>query len=318
MGRRFSLFVLFLFAVLSVFAASLGPYAPRFYFTTLGDDCYADGELALAGECYALVWQRNGVAFRGFNATGTYGLTSTGEYVGNLAVDSENCHVIEVWPVAVKEWVDADPEQGIEEGYWTSYCPGASNIVTRQYYIDHRDVGKFSVYLFDTRRLVGDQTVVSGCDVATKTVSVLNGYGVVRNLEDIDMVAGSDYWRIDGSRAEFDPYGTAVPEYGDVTEDWDPVNSFAATQSAVPTNAPLPCVSAFVRGDGEGTLTVTNAPSYLRYNVMGGGSLAELQTATSCVGTEKQGGETLEWTIPSPGDKAFFKIVRQPWPELED
>jgi len=298
-----------LFLVHSAGADMLGPYAPRFYFATVGDDCYADGSLALDGECYALVWQRDGVAFRGFNATGTYGEGSD----TTLPVDPANCQVLNVWPAAVKEWVDADPE----EGYWTSYCPGASNIVSRQYYIDHRNVGKFSVYLFDTRKIVAGQSVVSGCDAATKNLPVLNGYGVVYNLEDIDMVEGSDSWGIWGDKAYFDP--EAVPEYGDTDDEFLVFeNSYAATQSAVPTNAPVPCVSAFALGNGTATLTVTNAPAYLSYNVARAEALEGLKTAPTCVGTEKQGGVTLEWTVPASGDKGFFSIVRQPWPKRED
>jgi len=310
---RPTLFLAGLLAASAALAASLGPYAPRFYFSTIGDDCYADGTLALSGECYALVWQRDGVPFRGFNATGTYGEGSD----TTLPVDPANCQVLNVWPVAVKEWVDADPEQDIDEGYWTSYCPGASNIVSRQYYLDHRDVGTFSVYLFDTRKLVGSQTEVSGCDAATKTVPVLNGYGVIYNLEDIDMVPGSDTWPIFDDKAEFDP--NAVPVYGDADDAFEVFeNSFAATQSAVPTNAPVPCVSALTVGAGEVTLTVTNAPAYLRFNVVGAETPGELQTAPETVGAEKQGAATLEWTIHATAEKAFFRVIRQSWPELED
>lgn len=316
MIKRISLVLFTVFSIVSVKADLLGPYSPRFYFSTYGDDCYADGELALTGECYALVWKRNGAEFCGFNATGTYGE----EENATLPVDSENCRVLNVWPAAVKEWVDADPEYGIDEGYWTSYCPGASNVVSRQFYLDHTN-GTYSIYLFDTRKLVDGKWVVSGCDEKTKTLPMLNAYGIVYGLNSIDMIPGSDNWSIFDDKVYFDP--DAVPEYGDVLlfdEEGFPlvlINSYARLESEIPADAPQPCVSEFVRGDGVVTLSVTNTASYLRYNVTGAGELGELQSTTNLVGTAKQGGGVLTWTIPAPGAKGFYKVVRQPLVEPE-
>ena len=309
MDIRRSLLSLALAATISsAFGVTLGPYAPRFWFATDGDDCYADGTLALNGECYALVWQKDGVPFQGFHATGTYGESTS----ATLPVDPVNCQVLHVWPAAVKEY-------WAEEDRMTSYCPDARCTVSRDYYLNHATNGTFSIYLFDTRKLVGGQQVVSGCDEATKTVPILNGYGLVYGLDDIDMVPESDNWKIFGDEEEFDPYGKEEYSYGDWDFEQDVgVNSYSATQSVLPRDAPVPCVSAFSVAGGTATLTVTNAPAYLRCVVLGGETLAALQTTPACVGEAKQGGETLVWTLSASAAQGFFKVDRQAMPKKED
>ena len=42
-----------------------------FRFSSVGPDTYADGSEVLPGECYALVWTRDGATFAGFAADGT-------------------------------------------------------------------------------------------------------------------------------------------------------------------------------------------------------------------------------------------------------
>lgn len=298
-------------AVSSAYAI-LGQYAPRFYFQTFGCERYADGTSALDGECYALVWQRDGVDFKGFNATGTIGYGED----ATLPVDSANCRVIAVFPEVTKEWAEADPESGIEEDGWLSSCYGAHVAVDRDFYALHYsgggEPGTFSVYLLDTRICSGDETVVGGYDAANKTVPVLNGYGVVSYLETIDMIPGSDSVPIDTQGDSFD-YESAIPSYGDIDPTFEIfLDTFVTTASAIPVDAPQPCVSAFVRGDGVVTLSVTNTASYLRYNVTGASELGELLSTTNLLGTAKQGGGVLTWTIPAPGVKGFYKVIRQP------
>ena len=306
MNVRHSLLALVVAAALPALSATLGPYAPRFWFATNGDDCYSDGTLAMNGECYALVWQKDGVPFRGFNATGTYGI---GEKT-TLPVDPTNCRVICVFPAVVNElW-----EEDVVEPYWTSYCEDARCIVERQFYVDHVGKGKFSVYLFDTRRLDNGKLVVAGCNEKTQTVPVLNGYGQVYGLEDIDMVPGSDYWKIfTGGESEFDPYEEYQFEYGDWDMDLEePVNSFVVAQSAVPKDATVPCVSAIAVANGKCTLSVTNAPTCMQYCVNGGDTLAGLESSPACVGAAKQGAAKMTWTIPVSKAAGFYKVVRQP------
>lgn len=299
--------------------ASLGPYAPRFWFSTTyqdvfyGSDCYADGSPVLEGECYALVWQANDVPFQGFNASGTYGLSYEGEHQGTLPVDPENCHVLEVWPAAAKIWVEPDPEWGIEGG-WTSYCPGASNVVHRDYYIDHTNTGHFAVYLFDTRRWVGNEPVVTGCDAKTRTVPVLNGYGVVSGLENIEMVPGSDWWtwNITTQTGQFNPYGTALPSYGDFNDDFDVVPTLATSVTEMPSDYSAPVISSFVVSNDVAELTVSNTLSYVAYNVVTTNSLPFAKGVTDVRAAPQQGGGTLRWSVPVKTQPAFFQIVRQP------
>lgn len=305
----------FVFAALAVSSAfaMLGQYSPRFYFATVGDELYADGSLAMDGECYALVWQRNGVTFKGFNATGTIGYDES----ATLPVDPQNCRVIAVFPAVTKEWIDADPEEGIDEGFWTSSCYGAHVAVEREFYALHHsggsEPGTFSVYLFDTRKWVGGEAVVGGYDAANKRVPVLNGYGVVSYLETIDMIPGSDSVPIDSQKDSFD-YDSAVPCYGDTDPSFEEYkNSSIAAASAVPAEALANIkVGAPEVGDGEVTISVTGVPAYLRIDLSAATELGDVGKAGTLVGEPKQGGETLTWTVKTNGKKGFYKVVRQP------
>ena len=303
--RKFTLIVASTMC-LSTFAMDFGQYGPLFYFGTMGDDRYADESLALNGECYALVWQRDGVPFEGFNATGTVGY----EENTTLPVDPVNCRVVAVWPVAINEEI---------EGVETTYCPEVFTRVDRAFYVAHgqqgggTDLGTFSVYLFDTRIWTGDDVSVGGYDQTSKTIPVLNAYSVVSFLDVIDMVEGSDKWNPDLIDKKGLIPEVAFPVYGDVDEDWENYeDTFADVETVVPADAPQPCVREFVRGDGVVMLSVTNTASYLRYNVTGADELGELQSTTNLVGTAQQGGGKLTWTIPAPGAKGFYKVIRQP------
>ena len=58
----------------AVMAAVLGAFADgddniAVLVSTTGPDCYLSGDVVMDGECYALVWSRNGV-FEGFTAGG--------------------------------------------------------------------------------------------------------------------------------------------------------------------------------------------------------------------------------------------------------
>lgn len=115
-------------------------------FSTSGaePDRYADGEIVMDGECYALVWSKDGV-FEGLNADGT-------------PVDS-NDKVVLVAPVAKN-----------------GHCP---EVV---FQIDAADAaqqanGQYGVLLLDTR--VNVNGVVSPRGVSGGSLSMVNGYGAV-------------------------------------------------------------------------------------------------------------------------------------------
>lgn len=59
-------------------------------FSTQGPDTYADGSVVMDGECYALVWTKDGAAFGGFASDGTL-LSKTDKFVlvAGLAKDGK-------------------------------------------------------------------------------------------------------------------------------------------------------------------------------------------------------------------------------------
>ena len=117
-------------------------------FSTKGPDTYADGSTVLDGECYALVWVKDGSSFAG--------ITVSGEMA-----DPENNRLLLVAPYA-----------------FGGRCP------TVMFEVDAALAksltgGTYSVYLLDTR--VTDEAgnkKVAGVDASGKLATV-NGYGSV-------------------------------------------------------------------------------------------------------------------------------------------
>lgn len=71
----------------SAFAMPM-PEVQVLYFTITGAETYADGSALMEGECFALVWSKDG-NFDGFNPDGTP--TGTGDevlYIGKIVKDS--------------------------------------------------------------------------------------------------------------------------------------------------------------------------------------------------------------------------------------
>ncbi|MBQ4198785.1 MAG: hypothetical protein II649_02765, partial [Kiritimatiellae bacterium] len=52
------------------FAATAGINDSLLGFSTVGPDKYADGKTVMDGECYALVWTKDGATFGGIDASG--------------------------------------------------------------------------------------------------------------------------------------------------------------------------------------------------------------------------------------------------------
>lgn len=112
-------------------------------FSSKGPDAYADGTPALAGECYALVWIKNGAAFMGLNADGT-------------TVSPDN-RVVLVAPVAKRKVVD---------GETVAYCPPVLFQISNAL-IDRLGAGSYGVFLLDTR--------VAKTDAEGKTTCAVGG-----------------------------------------------------------------------------------------------------------------------------------------------
>ena len=113
-------------------------------FSTVGPDKYADGTTVLDGECYALVWTKNGATFGGIAADGT--------------AIAETDEIVLVAPVA-------------KDGH----CP---NVL---FQIDSAKAdaladGTYGVYLLDTR--VAENGTTKPAGVKNGKLSLVNGYGL--------------------------------------------------------------------------------------------------------------------------------------------
>ena len=114
-------------------------------FSTVGPDKYSDGTTVLDGECYALVWTKNGATFGGIAADGT-------------AV-SETDEIVLVAPVA--------------KG---GRCPNVLFQIDSAT-ADRLTDGTYGVYLLDTRVAAADGTTAPRGAVNGK-LSLVNGYGL--------------------------------------------------------------------------------------------------------------------------------------------
>ena len=132
-------------AVLLACGAALGAANDTLItFSTAGVDRYADGSAVKDGECYALVWTRNGAQFAGLAADGQ-------------PVDAANSVLVLVAPIA-------------RDGK----CPPTVFEINARFAARLAD-GSFDVYLLDTRNAAGRVTGV-GADGRPERV---NGFGWV-------------------------------------------------------------------------------------------------------------------------------------------
>ena len=122
------------------FANSLGD--ARLSFSTKGPDRYADGSIVMDGECYALVWSKDG-KFEGFSANGE-------------CIDPED-RIVLIAPIA-------------KDGR----CPPVLFQVP-QAEAEELAGGQYAVYLLDTRIASGD--TVRPCGTVNGKLALMNGYG---------------------------------------------------------------------------------------------------------------------------------------------
>lgn len=111
--------------------------------STRGPDCYQDGAQVLNGECYALVWSKDGV-FEGFTADGA-------------PIDTNDC-VVNVGAVAKN-----------------GHCRAAFELSASL--VKELAGGVYAVYLLDTRVAENGATKPRG--LVKGKLAVLNGYGEV-------------------------------------------------------------------------------------------------------------------------------------------
>ena len=111
--------------------------------STTGPDCYLGGEVVMDGECYALVWSKDGV-FEGFTADGA-------------PIDTNDC-VVSVGSVAR-----------------AGRCKAAFEVSASL--AAELENGVYAVYILDTRVTDGGETKPRG--LVNGKLAALNGYGQV-------------------------------------------------------------------------------------------------------------------------------------------
>ena len=131
-------------AVGLAFAATAAIDDALLAFSTVGPDKYADGTTVLDGECYALVWTKNGATFGGIAADGT-------------AV-AETDKIVLLAPVA-------------KDGR----CPNVLFQIDSAKADELAD-GTYGVYLLDTRVVSNGTTKPAG--IKNGKLSLVNGYGL--------------------------------------------------------------------------------------------------------------------------------------------
>lgn len=134
-----------------------------FQFETYGSDTYEDGTPVLAGECYALAWQRTGTAFPGFSAEPF-----------DPSQPAADFWVAKYFPVA-----EYDPQ------YNWSWCPSQTISGIDPY---NATTGVWTVYLLDTRYLKDDGSVACGFDSEHESLPrCINAYKALEGLIDIEL-----------------------------------------------------------------------------------------------------------------------------------
>ena len=133
-------------AVGLAFAATAAIDDALLAFSTVGPDKYADGTTVLDGECYALVWTKNGATFGGIAADGT--------------PVAETDKIVLLAPVA-------------KDGR----CPNVLFQIDSAKLDGELKDGTFGVYLLDTR-VVGKDGMTKPAGAKGGKLSLVNGYGL--------------------------------------------------------------------------------------------------------------------------------------------
>ena len=149
------LLILAIFSVVVPLAALAAANDLVLSFSTQGSDRYADGTAVLDGECYALVWTKDGGAFGGFAANG--------------ALLSEDDRLLLVAPVA----------RG-------GRCPPTIFQIDAAR-ADALAGGTYGVYLLDTRVQNGDSAAPAGVGQDGRA-KLVNGYVAVADAQKSDSV----------------------------------------------------------------------------------------------------------------------------------
>ena len=166
------------------FAVLAAPGDLTFRFASVGPDKYADGADVLPGECYALVWTREGATFAGFAADGS-------------AAKPADSAVLVLAPVATR-------------GADGMHCPEVLFQLDATLAAPYVAGGRLSVCLLDTR-LAGNRSL-AGLDAAGAP-KLINAWGTVAGAQAATLTAGA---RASGAMEASDvtaiPAGTPQPQ----------------------------------------------------------------------------------------------------------
>jgi hypothetical protein len=144
-------------------------------FSTRGPDRYSDGSIVLDGECYALVWSKDGV-FDGFSA-------------GGSCIDEED-KIVLLAPIAKN-----------------GHCPSVLFQIPADEAVAMSS-GFYAVYLLDTRVESAEGTVATGSN--NGKIKLMNGYGLASEKVSIanntvSSLAGENASNTDGQVASYIP-----------------------------------------------------------------------------------------------------------------
>ena len=281
------------FGVFSVIVLTVGTgygFSPYFMFETAGRDCYADGTPLLAGERYALVWRSKDSLDRTDGLLGADG----------RSVDTNCCEVL---------WLFDAAERRTDAGTGEVYAAARRSYVqiAESYLSKRGDTGVYSLFVFDTRVWEGDGWSPSS-KTSNTSVSVLNGYGLVTDLEVISTSkTGTDPGFFVWMRPNADFLSDdALVSHGDRTTGL----SQTSNPTVLPCPAPYPAFAAIACEKGVVTVSATNGSPYVAYGLDRAESPAQLSIQTNIVAiSQGAGAEPMIWQVPvGATTNGFFRI----------
>ena len=320
MKRCFLILFLTVGVIFNVRAFAPAPGHYFVYFATNGADSYQDGSPLLEGECYALVWRSETLK----NTTGNL------FYSDGTPVDPENCIVMAVCDTATRT------DNGSE---LFSHATNTVIAVDRRQLLNAYDEptdgykGVFSIFAFDTRIRLEDGWELGGKTSET-TVRHLNSYGLVTNLEELDV--GWDIFMSGSIRADYsflqgDPHSLGDQDGGTSVGNETLPGQFQITFDA---NGGAPTPQPVVRQDGSEYASLPDGPSRKGYAFAGWythaieGTLVTEKTRVNaprtlfahwtpnaysirfnaCGGSDNMDDQAMTWGVPTALDINVFKL----------
>lgn len=270
MRRMF--FALIGVALLAVGKLQAGAEDTLLTFGTTGPDCYSDGSTVLDGECYALVWTKEGSSFGGFNSD------------GSLVLSTDKAVVYA--PVA-------------RDGR----CPTTLFQISSEFAKEHTG-GSYSVYLLDTRLIRNGRTVPAGIG-AGGAPSFINGFSpVIGSVK----ASSSGFLSIRSSIASSSSVNSSAQRPGLSAQTSGSSSVCTSNSTAIRNGLEQPEITG-IRVDGNSVyLTIQNLPGYI--GVRDGKTVKSFGPENPAVEADgKSGPVTI--VMPLESGSAFFKAYRK-------